>query len=52
MDMEDDDRSVLLSDLSEGQIGDVARSCNRYPNIELKYDIIDEDNIIRYAMHK
>ncbi|XP_019848948.1 PREDICTED: U5 small nuclear ribonucleoprotein 200 kDa helicase-like [Amphimedon queenslandica] len=45
MDMEDDDRNTLLS-FSDAQMGDVARFCNRYPNIELNYTLMDEDNII------
>ena len=45
MDMEDDDRNALLS-FSDAQMGDVARFCNRYPNIELNYTLMDEDNIV------
>jgi len=34
MEMEDDDRNALLQ-FSESQMADVARFCNRYPNISL-----------------
>ncbi|MGH0174302.1 UNVERIFIED_CONTAM: hypothetical protein FKN15_070957 [Acipenser sinensis] len=37
MEMEDEERSGLLQ-LSDSQIADVARFCNRYPNIELSYE--------------
>ena len=46
MEMEDDERNQLLQ-LTEGQMADVARFCNRYPNIELQYEIDDQDNITR-----
>ena len=44
MDMEDDKRNNLLKFKNE-QMADVARFCNRYPNIELNYTIVDEENI-------
>uniref|UniRef100_A0A3B5QHE4 SEC63 domain-containing protein n=1 Tax=Xiphophorus maculatus TaxID=8083 RepID=A0A3B5QHE4_XIPMA len=44
MEMEDEDRTSLLQ-LSDGQMTDVARFCNRYPNIELSYDVAERDNI-------
>uniref|UniRef100_A0A3Q2ST39 U5 small nuclear ribonucleoprotein 200 kDa helicase n=1 Tax=Fundulus heteroclitus TaxID=8078 RepID=A0A3Q2ST39_FUNHE len=44
MEMEDEDRSSLLQ-LSDGHMTDVARFCNRYPNIELSYDVAERDNI-------
>ncbi|KAI2798347.1 hypothetical protein RDWZM_004692 [Blomia tropicalis] len=44
MDLEDDDRNRLLK-LNEQKMGDVARFCNRYPNIELNYEVIDKDSI-------
>ena len=46
MDMEDDKRNDLLK-LKNEQMADVARFCNRYPNIELNYTIVDEENITR-----
>jgi pre-mRNA-splicing helicase BRR2 len=45
MDMEDDDRNELLG-LSTSKMADVARFCNRYPNIEFSYDIEDKDEIV------
>ena len=47
MDMEDDSRNSLLS-FTDAQMGDVARFCNRYPNIDLNYDVVNQDNITRY----
>lgn len=44
MELDDDVRNELLK-LSETQMADVARFCNRYPNIELTYDVEDKDNI-------
>uniref|UniRef100_A0A673C9P5 U5 small nuclear ribonucleoprotein 200 kDa helicase n=1 Tax=Sphaeramia orbicularis TaxID=375764 RepID=A0A673C9P5_9TELE len=44
MEMEDDDRTALLQ-LSDAQMADVARFCNRYPNIELSYEVAEKDNI-------
>lgn len=46
MEMEDEERTALLQ-LPEAQIADVARFCNRYPNIELSYEVGDRDNIRR-----
>lgn len=40
LEMEDVDRSKLLtSHLNDQQVADVARFCNRYPNIEMSYEI-------------
>ncbi|KAI5746607.1 hypothetical protein M8J77_005420 [Diaphorina citri] len=44
MELEDDDRLRLLQ-LSESQLADVARFCNRYPNIELSYEVLNKDRI-------
>ncbi|KAF7288035.1 hypothetical protein GWI33_000089 [Rhynchophorus ferrugineus] len=44
MELEDEDRTKLLG-LTDSQMADVARFCNRYPNIELTYDVLDRDNI-------
>lgn len=44
MELEDDDRSKLLQ-LSDSQMADVAKFCNRYPNIELTYEVLDKDRI-------
>lgn len=46
MEMEDEERNALLQ-LSDSQIADVARFCNRYPNIELSYEVVDKDSIRR-----
>merc|ERR1712023_455862 len=45
LDMEDDDRLKLLSSMSGSKLDDVATMCNAYPNIELKYEIVDSDEI-------
>jgi pre-mRNA-splicing helicase BRR2 len=44
MELEDDVRSKLLQ-LTDAQMADVARFCNRYPNIDMKYQVEDEDSI-------
>lgn len=44
MELEDEDRIKLLQ-LSETQMADVARFCNRYPNIELNFEVADKDKI-------
>lgn len=44
MELEDEDRTKLLQ-LSDAEMADVARFCNRYPNIELSYDVLDKDKI-------
>ena len=49
MEMEDDDRNALLQ-LSEVEMADVARFCNRYPNIELTYEVQDKDEITRWVL--
>lgn len=46
MEMEDEDRTALLQ-LSDVQMADVARFSNRYPNIELSYEVAERDNIKR-----
>lgn len=44
MELEDDDRSRLLQ-LNDDQMADVARFCNRYPNIEINFKVEDKDRI-------
>ncbi|CAH1783166.1 unnamed protein product [Owenia fusiformis] len=44
MEMEDADRNELLK-MTEAQMADVARFCNRYPNIELTYEVQDKASI-------
>lgn len=46
MEMEDENRTTLLQ-LSDADMADVARFCNRYPNIELTYEVQDKDSIRR-----
>ena len=48
MDMEDEARNTLLS-LTDAQMQDVARFCNRYPNIDLSFEVDNKDNIHRYC---
>jgi pre-mRNA-splicing helicase BRR2 len=45
MELEDDDRNSLLAELTPTQMSDVARFCNRYPNIELQYEVENKDRI-------
>ena len=45
MDIEDDDDRNKLLQLNEIQMRDVAQFCNRYPNIEMSYEIIDKDQL-------
>lgn len=45
--MEDENRNALLQ-LSETEMADVARFCNRYPNVEMTYEVVDKDNLKRY----
>jgi pre-mRNA-splicing helicase BRR2 len=51
MDLDDDERNSLLH-LDEAKMADVARFCNRYPNIELTYEVLDKDSIERYFKFK
>jgi len=44
LEMEDDDRTALLG-MSPTQLADVARACNRYPNVELAFEVKDEDEV-------
>lgn len=44
MNMEDDDRNKLLR-LADHQMDDVARFCNRYPNIDMVFEVEDKDSI-------
>ena len=46
MEMEDSDRTELIK-LTDAQMADVARFCNRYPNIELSYEVQDKDSLER-----
>ena len=44
VDMDDDKRVELLA-LSDAQMEDVASACNRYPNIEVNYEIVNPDEV-------
>lgn len=44
MELEDEDRNKLLN-MTDMQMADVARFCNRYPNIELAYEVLDKDDL-------
>jgi len=49
MEMEDDERNNLLQ-LTNAQMTDVATFCNRYPNIELQYEVEDKDSVTRLVI--
>lgn len=44
MEMEDEDRNSLL-EFTDAQMADVARFCNRYPNVELTYEVQEKENL-------
>lgn len=44
VEMEDDAREALLQ-FSESQLADVARVCNRYPNVDLSYEVVDAEEV-------
>ncbi|KAL2232973.1 UNVERIFIED_CONTAM: DExH-box ATP-dependent RNA helicase DExH12 [Sesamum indicum] len=44
VEMEDDERRELLQ-MSDLQLMDIARFCNRFPNIDLTYEVLDSDNV-------
>jgi pre-mRNA-splicing helicase BRR2 len=44
MELEDDERTSLLQ-LNDQQMADVARFCNRYPNIEMNFEVLDKDKV-------
>merc|ERR1712001_321405 len=44
MELEDDVRDKLLG-LTEHEMADVARFCNRYPNIELEYTVLNKEKL-------
>ena len=45
MEMEDEEERNQLLQLTDAQMADVARFCNRYPNIELSYEVADKDDV-------
>lgn len=44
MELEDSERSRILQ-LNDSQMADVARFCNRYPNIELNFEVLEKGNV-------
>ncbi|BAT93289.1 hypothetical protein LR48_Vigan05g019500 [Vigna angularis] len=44
LEMEDDERRELLG-MSDSELLDIARFCNRFPNIDLSYEVLDSDNV-------
>lgn len=44
MELEDENRAKLLQ-MSDAQMADVARFSNRYPNIEMNFEVADKDKI-------
>ena len=46
MEMEDDERNSLLQ-LGDKDMSKVAHFCNRYPNIELAYDVANRERLAR-----
>ena len=42
IEMENDERDDLLK-MDEGQMTDVAKFCNRYPNIEMNHEVVDPE---------
>ncbi|XWS57030.1 hypothetical protein CRYUN_Cryun09bG0136600 [Craigia yunnanensis] len=44
VEMEDDERRELLQ-MSDLQLLDIAKFCNRFPNIDLSYEVIEGENV-------
>lgn len=44
VEMEDDERRELLQ-MSDSQLLDIARFCNRFPNIDITYEVLDSENL-------
>ncbi|CAL0310752.1 unnamed protein product [Lupinus luteus] len=44
LEMEDDERRDLLG-MSDHQLLDIARFCNRFPNIDLSYEVLESDSV-------
>jgi len=45
LNMEDDQRTTLLQPLSQTQVADVAKACNRYPMVTMEHEVISPDDI-------
>ncbi|CAN0921129.1 DExH-box ATP-dependent RNA helicase DExH12 [Linum grandiflorum] len=44
VEMEDDERRELLQ-MSDMELLDIAKFCNRYPNIDMVYEVVDGENV-------
>lgn len=44
VEMEDDERRELLQ-MSDAQLLDIARFCNRFPNIDMTYEVLDSEDV-------
>ncbi|PON73250.1 U5 small nuclear ribonucleoprotein 200 kDa helicase [Trema orientale] len=44
VEMEDDERRELLQ-MTDSQLLDIARFCNRFPNIDMSYEVLEGDNV-------
>ncbi|XP_008811841.2 DExH-box ATP-dependent RNA helicase DExH12-like [Phoenix dactylifera] len=44
VEMEDDERRELLQ-MSDSQLLDIARFCNRFPNIDMTYEVLDSEDV-------
>ena len=44
MELEDNDRNDLIK-FTKSQMSAVAKACNRYPNVDLSYEVEDKDEI-------
>ena len=47
--MEDSDRAGLLQ-MSPVQLADVARACNRYPNVEVGIEVENAEELVFFPM--
>lgn len=45
MNMEDEDRTGLLKMMSQQELMDIAKACNRYPVISLEYQVANESDL-------
>ncbi len=45
LEMEDDDRSKLFEDFNEQQTAEVAAAANRYPDITLKFEVVNAEHV-------
>ncbi|KAJ3695012.1 hypothetical protein LUZ60_000389 [Juncus effusus] len=44
LEMEDNERREMLN-MSDGQLMDIIRFCNRYPNIDMAYEVLEADDV-------